>query len=88
ATTAIISVAGLIGWVGLIIPHLARRLFGSDSRFALPGSMLLGALFLLASDTLGRSLLSSEIPLGVLTSLVGALLFMVILTRRQTEVKL
>ncbi len=88
ATTAIISVAGLIGWIGLIVPHLARRLFGSDSRFALPGSMVIGALFLLASDTLGRSLLSSEIPLGVLTSLVGALLFIIILTRRQTEVKL
>ena len=88
ATTAIISVAGLIGWVGLIIPHLARRLFGSDARFALPGSMLLGALFLLACDTVGRTLLSSEIPLGVLTSLIGAVLFVIILTRRQTEVKL
>ena len=88
ATTAIISVAGLIGWIGLIVPHLARRLFGSDSRFALPGSMVIGALFLVASDTLGRSLLSSEIPLGVLTSLIGALLFIIILTRRQTEVKL
>lgn len=88
ATTAIISVAGLIGWVGLIIPHLARRLFGADARFALPGSMLLGALFLLACDTVGRTLLSSEIPLGVLTSLIGAVLFIIILTRPQTEAKL
>jgi iron complex transport system permease protein len=88
ATTAIISVAGLIGWVGLIIPHLARRLFGADARFALPGSMLLGALFLLACDTVGRTLLSSEIPLGVLTSLIGAVLFIVILTRPQTEANL
>lgn len=85
ATTAIISVAGLIGWVGLIIPHLARRIFGSDARFALPGSMLVGALFLLVCDTVGRSLLSSEIPLGVLTSIIGAVMFIVILTRKQTE---
>lgn len=88
ATTAIISVAGLVGWVGLIIPHLARRVFGSDARFALPGSMAMGALFLLVCDTLGRTLLASEIPLGVITSLVGAMVFMLMLTRRQTEVKL
>lgn len=88
ATTAIISVAGLVGWVGLIIPHMARRLYGSDSRTALPGSMLLGATFLLVCDTVGRTLLSSEIPLGVITSFLGAAIFLVILTRKQTEVKL
>ncbi|WP_422481387.1 FecCD family ABC transporter permease [Pleomorphochaeta sp. DL1XJH-081] len=88
ATTAIISVAGLVGWVGLIVPHIARRLLGSDARFALPGSMVMGALFLLSCDTIGRTLLSSEIPLGVLTSLIGAILFVVILSRKQTEVRL
>ncbi len=88
ATTAIISVSGLIGWVGLIIPHVARRLFGANARYSLPGSMVLGALFLLASDTIGRSLLSSEIPLGVLTSLVGALLFIIIFARKKSEVGL
>lgn len=88
ATTAIISVAGLVGWVGLIVPHIARRLLGSDARFALPGSMVMGALFLLLCDTIGRTLLSSEIPLGVLTSLIGAILFVVILSRKQTEVRL
>lgn len=87
ATTAIISVSGLIGWVGLIIPHLARRIFGSDARFALPGSMLVGSLFLLFCDTIGRFLLSSEIPLGILTSIIGAFVFIMILTRRQTEVR-
>ena len=88
ATTAIISVAGLVSWVGLIVPHLSRRLLGSDGRFALPGSMIIGGLFMLICDTLGRTLLPSEIPLGVLTSLIGALLFMLILTRKQTEVQL
>jgi iron complex transport system permease protein len=88
ATTAIISVAGLVGWVGLIVPHLARRMLGSDARFALPGSMLIGSIFLLLCDTVGRTLLSSEIPLGVLTSLVGAVLFIIILSRKKTEVEL
>ncbi|HLW22545.1 MAG TPA: iron ABC transporter permease [Sphaerochaetaceae bacterium] len=88
ATTAIISVAGLVSWVGLIVPHLARRLLGSDSRFALPGSMIIGSMFMLLCDTVGRTILPSEIPLGVLTSLIGAALFMIILTRRQTEVEL
>jgi iron complex transport system permease protein len=87
-TTAIISVAGLVGWVGLIIPHISRRIFGSDSRYALPGSMLIGALFLLLCDTIGRTLLSGEIPLGILTSITGSVIFIVILLRKQTEVRL
>jgi len=87
-TTAIISVAGLVGWVGLIIPHVSRRVFGSDARFALPGSLVLGALFLLICDTIGRTLLSGEIPLGILTSIIGAVVFILILLRKQTEVKL
>lgn len=88
ATTAIISVAGLISWVGLIIPHLSRRLFTSDSRYALGGSMVMGALFLLVSDTIGRTLLPSEIPLGIITSLFGAILFIFILSSKQSEVNL
>lgn len=87
-TTAIISVAGLVGWVGLIIPHLARRLFGSNARFSLPGSMAMGALFLLMCDTLGRTLLAGEIPLGILTSILGAVIFILILLRKQSGVKL
>lgn len=88
ATTSIISVAGLISWVGLIIPHLSRRLFTSDSRYSLGGSMIMGALFLLVSDTIGRTLLASEIPLGIITSLFGAILFIFILSSKQSEVNL
>ncbi len=88
ATTSIISVAGLVSWVGLIVPHLARRVFSSDSRYALPGSMLIGAIFLLFSDTVARSLLPSEIPLGIITSILGALLFITILSSRRSEVNL
>ncbi len=87
-TTSIISVAGLVSWIGLIVPHLARRLFSSDSRYALPASMLIGALFLLISDTLARTLLPSEIPLGIITSMFGATLFILILSSRRAEANL
>ena len=79
-TTLTISITGLIGWVGLITPHLARKLFGSDSSFSLPGSMVLGSLFLLLCDTLLRTLLPTEIPIGLLTSLFGAVVFIIILS--------
>ncbi len=82
-TAAAISISGLVGWVGLIVPHIARKLVGSDSRNALPVSMLLGALYLLICDTIGRSLLSGELPLGILTSIAGTLLFIFLLTSRK-----
>ncbi|MDR0993599.1 MAG: iron ABC transporter permease [Verrucomicrobiota bacterium] len=82
-TTAVISVSGLIGWVGLIIPHLARRVFGADSRHALPGAILIGALFLLLCDTVARTLFASEIPIGLLTSILGAFGFIFILIQRR-----
>lgn len=86
-TTLVISITGLIGWVGLITPHLARKLFGSESSVALPASMVGGSFFLLASDTLGRTLLPAEIPIGLVTSLVGAIVFIIILSMRQQEGK-
>ncbi len=81
ATAAVVSVAGIIGWVGLIVPHLARRIVGADAQRALPASMLIGASFTLLCDDLARLLLAGEIPLGILTSLFGALLFAVLLSR-------
>ena len=75
ATAAIVSVAGVVGWIGLIVPHIARRLFGADAQRTLPASMLIGATFALACDALARTLIPGEIPLGILTSLLGALLF-------------
>ena len=86
-TTLTISLTGLIGWVGLIMPHLARKLFGSDSKAALPGSMVMGSLFLLLCDTVGRTLLPTEIPIGLLTSFIGAIIFMVILSLKHQEGK-
>lgn len=85
ATAAVISVAGVVGWVGLIVPHLARRLFGADAQRALPASLLIGAIFVILCDDLARTLLPGEIPLGILTSLLGALLFIVLMVRKAPE---
>jgi iron complex transport system permease protein len=79
ATAAVTAVSGLIAWVGLIMPHLARRIFGADARFALPGSMLLGAILVLLCDDFARTVMSEEIPLGIITSLVGAIFFIVLM---------
>ena len=87
ATAAVVSKAGQVGWVGLIVPHIARRLVGSDARRALPASMLLGTLFVLACDDVARTLLVGEIPLGLLTSLVGALFFLGVVLRRPAVVR-
>ncbi len=75
ATAAVVSVAGMIGWVGLIVPHLARRFTGANAARSLPASMLIGGIFTLLCDDLARSVMAGEIPLGILTSLFGAVLF-------------
>jgi iron complex transport system permease protein len=82
ATSAVVCKAGQVGWVGLIIPHIARRLVGSDAQKALPCSLLLGGIFLLLCDNASRTLLSGEIPLGILTSFIGAGLFLILLLTR------
>ena len=76
ATAAVVAVAGVVGWIGLLIPHAARRLTGADAQRALPASILLGGMFALVCDDLARTMLPGEIPLGILTSLLGAALFM------------
>ncbi len=81
ATAAAVSVAGIVGWIGLLVPHIARRLLGADARRSLPGAMWLGGIFALGCDNLARSLTAGEIPLGILTSLIGALGFTLILLR-------
>ncbi|MBN1427022.1 MAG: iron chelate uptake ABC transporter family permease subunit, partial [Anaerolineae bacterium] len=86
-TAALISVAGMVGWVGLIIPHIARRLFGADARYALPAAMLLGGIFVLLCDDLARTLLAGEIPLGILTSLFGSVIFMGLMVARGVKVQ-
>ena len=75
-TSATVSVTGIIGWIGLIIPHIARMLVGPDFRRLLPASMLCGAAFLLIVDMLARSIATIEVPLGILTACVGAPFFL------------
>jgi iron complex transport system permease protein len=82
ATAAVVSASGMVGWLGLIVPHLARRWFGADARRALPAAMLMGGLFAVVCDDMARTLLAGEIPLGILTSLFGALFFVAMLATR------
>jgi iron complex transport system permease protein len=84
-TAAVVSVTGLIGWVGLIIPHLARFVVGPDHRLLLPAAFLIGGCFLLVVDDLARSLTSLEIPLGILTAMVGAPVFLGMLKVRNRK---
>ncbi|WP_423162248.1 FecCD family ABC transporter permease [Stenotrophomonas maltophilia] len=82
-TAAAVSLAGIIGWVGLVVPHIARLLVGADFRRLLPASLLLGASFLLAADTLARTLTPIELPLGILTAFVGVPCFLLVLPRSE-----
>jgi iron complex transport system permease protein len=86
-TAALISVAGIIGWVGLIMPHIARRTFGADARYSLPAAMLVGGIFTLFCDDLARTLLAGEIPLGIITSFFGALIFIVLMVAQPVKAK-
>ncbi|MCW2319136.1 iron complex transport system permease protein [Rhodoblastus acidophilus] len=79
-TAACVSISGVIGLVGLIVPHLARLIVGPNYRALLPASALLGAGFLLAVDDFARVLSASEVPLGILTSLLGAPFFLMLLS--------
>lgn len=80
-----VSVSGIIGFVGLIIPHLMRMIVGPDNRILLPASGLGGALLLLSADTVTRVALPHEVPIGVLTALIGGPVFCWIFTRSRQE---
>ncbi|MCC3298929.1 FecCD family ABC transporter permease [Arthrobacter caoxuetaonis] len=84
-TAGTVAVAGAVGWVGLVVPHLARLWVGSDHRVLLPVSLLLGGTYLILIDTLSRSITSSEIPLGILTAIIGAPVFVALLARSQKK---
>lgn len=80
-TAAAVAIAGIIGLVGLIVPHLARMLVGPDHRVLLPVSTLLGAGFLLVVDGVARSLFEVEVPLGIVTSIIGAPFFLYLMNQ-------
>jgi iron complex transport system permease protein len=83
-TAAVVAISGQIGWIGLIVPHVARMLVGPGFARLLPAAMLLGAGYLLLVDTLARSLATVETPLGILTALIGAPFFLWLLARGRT----
>ncbi|MBM7562448.1 FecCD family ABC transporter permease [Fusibacter tunisiensis] len=78
-TASAVSIAGIIGWVGLIVPHFTRSIVGPNYEKLLPGSLLIGGIYLLIVDTLARTVFPVEIPLGILTSLIGAPFFIYML---------
>ncbi|SHN75222.1 FecCD family ABC transporter permease [Desulfitobacterium chlororespirans] len=80
-TAACVTVSGIIGWIGLVIPHIARRIVGVNHGKLLPVSCLLGAVFMILVDCLARNLTTSEIPISILTALIGAPFFAVIYRR-------
>ncbi|MBR5259724.1 MAG: iron ABC transporter permease, partial [Eggerthellaceae bacterium] len=82
-TAASVSVSGIIGFVGLVVPHLARMLIGSDYRKLIPASALLGASFLLIVDNIARLATSAEIPIGILTAFIGVPFFLYLITRKK-----
>ncbi|AIE83115.1 ABC transporter permease [Actinotignum schaalii] len=81
-TAASVAAAGIIGWVGLVIPHLVRLLVGHDNRVVIPESFLMGGMYLLIIDTIARNATSVEIPVGILTATIGAPVFIGLLIRR------
>jgi iron complex transport system permease protein len=85
---ATISLAGPIGFVGLMIPHAARALVGPDHRVLLPAVMLAGGGFLALCDTVGRVALASELPIGVVTAVIGAPFFLFLLSREKRQSRL
>jgi len=78
-TASSVAFCGIVGWVGLIVPHIARSIVGANFNALLPASMLIGALFLLTVDTIARCAMASEMPLGIITSLIGAPVFIYLL---------
>lgn len=84
-TASTVAVAGIIGWVGLVIPHLVRLVMGGDYRQIIPGSFILGGGFLVLIDTLSRLLVAGEIPLGVTTALIGAPFFAYLLISNRNK---
>lgn len=79
ATAGVTAVSGIVAWVGLLVPHLARRFFGAEGSRVLPASLLIGAIMVVVCDDIARSAAAFEFPLGILTSLLGAGLFLILL---------
>lgn len=80
-TSSVVSMCGVIGWVGLLIPHIARMLFGNNNVRVIPACIVIGALFMVGVDTVARCAVASEIPVSILTSVIGAPVFLLLLRK-------
>ena len=84
-TSAAVSVSGVIGWIGLVIPHMTRMIVGPDNRILIPASLSLGASFLLLIDNISRAVIAIEIPIGILTAVIGVPIFLYLLKKGYSE---
>lgn len=84
-TSAAVSISGVIGWIGLVIPHMTRMIVGPDNRILIPASLSFGASFLLLIDNISRAVISIEIPIGILTAIIGVPIFLYLLKRGYSE---
>ena len=84
-TSATVSVSGIIGWLGLVIPHMTRMIVGPDNKILIPASLSLGASFLLLIDNISRAVISIEIPIGILTAVIGVPIFLYLLRKGYSE---
>jgi iron complex transport system permease protein len=82
-SAAAVCISGIIGWVGLVIPHIGRILVGADNKHLLPVSALVGAIYLVSVDTIARTAIETEIPIGILTAIVGAPVFAYLLRKNR-----
>lgn len=80
-TASVISLCGMIGWIGILAPHIARMMFGSDNRYILPAGISIGATALIIMDTMSRNIVTGVLPISVLTALVGAPVFIILLRK-------
>ena len=83
-SAASVSICGIVGWIGLVIPHVGRILVGPDHKLLIPTVALVGASYLLTVDTIARTITVTEIPIGIITALVGAPVFAYLLRKAQT----
>ena len=84
-TSAAVSVSGMIGWLGLVSPHMTRMIVGPDNKILIPASLSLGASFLLLIDNISRAVISIEIPIGILTAVIGVPIFLYLLRKGYSE---
>jgi iron complex transport system permease protein len=82
-SAAAVCISGIIGWVGLVIPHIGRMLVGADNKYLLPAATLIGAIYLVSVDTIARTAMETEIPIGILTAMVGAPVFAYLLRKNR-----